>query len=40
MSYQDAIKKNDMVNQPAHYNSSEIECIDVIRAATVDGYEY
>ena len=40
MSYQDAIKKNDMVNKPPHYNNSEIECIDVIRAATENGYEY
>ncbi len=40
MSYKEAIKQNDMVNHPPHYNSSSIECIDVIRAATGDGYEY
>ena len=40
MSYKEAIQQNDMVNQPPHYNSSEIECIDVIRAATENGYEY
>ena len=32
--------KTDMVNHPPHYNNSEIECIDMIRAATGDGYEY
>lgn len=32
--------KVDMVNHPPHYNNSEIECIDMIRAATGDGYEY
>ena len=40
MSYKEAIQQNDMVNQPPHYNSSEIECIDVSRAATENGYEY
>ena len=30
----------DMVNQPPHYNNSNIECIDVISAATGDGYEF
>ena len=31
----------DMVNQPPHYNnSSEIEAIDAIKAATGDGFEY
>ena len=29
-----------MVNKPAHYQSSEIECIDAIRAATGDGFHY
>ena len=29
-----------MVNQPPHYNNSNIECIDVISAATGDGYEF
>ena len=33
-------KKVDMVNKPAHYQSSEIECIDAIRAATGDGFHY
>ena len=30
----------DMVNNPPHYNKTGIECIDAIRAATGDGYEY
>ena len=30
----------DMVNSPPHYNKAGIECIDPIRAATADGYEY
>jgi len=32
--------KDDMVNSPPHYNKAGIECIDAIRAATGDGYEY
>ena len=32
--------KNDMVNHPPHYNQSGIECIDAIKAATGDGFEY
>ena len=35
-----AAKQLDMVNSPPHYNKSGIECIDAIRAATDDGYEY
>ena len=30
----------DMVNHPPHYNQSGIECIDAIKAATGDGFEY
>lgn len=31
----------DMVNEPPHYQqSSEIECIDAISAATGDGFQY
>ena len=33
-------KEEDMVNSPPHYNKAGIECIDAIRAATGDGYEY
>lgn len=32
--------KIDMVNSPTHYNSTEIECIEAIAAATGDGFEY
>ena len=33
-------KQLDMVNSPPHYNQAGVECIDAIRAATDDGYEY
>ena len=32
--------KPDMVNRPPHYNTTSIECIDAIQAATGDGYQY
>lgn len=32
--------KQDMVNNPPHYNEAGIECIDAIEAATGDGFEY
>ena len=32
--------KEDLVNNPKHYNQGEIECIDAIRAATNEGYGY
>ena len=35
-----AAQQSDMVNSPPHYNKTGIECIDAIRAATGDGYEY
>lgn len=35
-----AAQQSDMVNNPPHYNKTGIECIDAIRAATGDGYEY
>jgi hypothetical protein len=28
------------VNSPSHYNTSGIECLDAIQAATGDGYQY
>ena len=34
------VKPIDMVNNPPHYNKSDIECIDAIAAATSEGYEY
>ena len=30
----------DRVNNPPHYTTGRIECIDAIRAATEEGYEY
>ena len=33
-------ERSDMVNSPPHYNQAGVECIDAIRAATDDGYEY
>jgi hypothetical protein len=30
----------DMVNNPPHYNQAGIECLDAIRAATFEGYEF
>jgi hypothetical protein len=36
-----ANKQSDMVNSPAHYNQSGIECIDAIEAALgPDGFKY
>ena len=32
--------ERDNVNNPKHYNQSGIECIDAIRAATGEGFEY
>ena len=34
------ITLDDPVNSPTHYNQAGIECIDAIRAATDDGFEY
>ena len=31
-------KKVDMVNRPPHYNTTDIECIDAIKAATGEGF--
>lgn len=30
----------NMVDNPPHYNNTEIECIEAIAAATGDGFEY
>jgi hypothetical protein len=32
--------KEDMVNNPPHYNASGVECINAIEAATGEGYEF
>ena len=39
---EDAFTPNleDMVNHPPHYNQHGIECLDAIRAATGEGYQY
>ena len=34
------ITLDDPVNSPKHYNQAGIECIDAIRAATDEGFEY
>jgi len=31
---------SDMVNSPPHYNQAGVECIEAIRAATDEGYQY
>ena len=33
-------KKDDMVDNPPHYNQAGIQCIDAIVAATGEGFEY
>ena len=30
----------DMVNKPPHYNQAGVECIDALRAALGDGFEF
>ena len=32
--------KEDMVNNPSHFNQAGVEAIDAIRAATGEGFEY
>ena len=32
--------KNDKVNKPNHYRKGKIECIDAIKSACENGYEY
>ena len=34
------VKASDLVNSPPHYNQAGVECIEAIRAATDEGYEY
>tara|TARA_R100001015_G_C4483961_1_gene63604 strand:- start:178 stop:534 length:357 start_codon:yes stop_codon:yes gene_type:complete len=37
----DHVQTMDMVNHPPHYTTSDgVECIEAIKAATGDGYEY
>jgi|TARA_S200002703_G_scaffold137757_1_gene127731 hypothetical protein len=32
--------KNDKVNKPNHYRKGNVECIDAIKSACENGYEY
>jgi len=34
------MKKNDNVNRPKHYRKGSVECIDAIKSATGDGYQF
>lgn len=34
------LPNDDMVNHPPHYNQYGVECIDALRAATGEGFEY
>ena len=34
------MKKNDNVNRPRHYRKGRVECIDAIKSATGDGYQF
>ena len=44
MRHEEYMKKSmemaDMVNNPPHYNQAGVECIEAIRAATDEGYQY
>ena len=44
MRHEEYMKKRmemaDMVNNPPHYNQAGVECIEAIRAATDEGYQY
>ncbi len=33
-------EKKDEVNHPKHYTQDQIECIDAIKSATSEGYQY
>jgi len=32
--------KKDNVNRPSHYRKGKVECIDAIKSATDNGYEF
>jgi len=34
------MKNNDNVNRPKHYRKGKVECIDAIKSATGDGYQF
>ena len=35
-----AMKEDDKINSPSHYTHSKLECIDVIKEMTGDGFEH
>ena len=34
------MKAKDNVNRPIHYRKGKVECIDAIKSATGDGYQF
>jgi len=34
------MSKKDNVNRPSHYRKGKVECIDAIKSATSDGYQF
>ena len=38
--YLSGSKKEDMVNHPPHYNKYGVECIEALRSACGEGFEY
>ena len=34
------MSKKDNVNRPSHYRKGKVECIDAIKSATGDGYQF
>jgi len=34
------MSKKDNVNRPSHYRKGKVECIDVDKSATGDGYQF
>ena len=40
MDYWRCNKMNDNVNRPKHYRKGRVQCIDAIKSALGEGYEY
>ena len=40
MQQSDNVEMQDMVNHPPHYNKYGVECIEAIKSATGEGFEY
>ena len=34
------MSKKDNVNRPSHYRKGKVECIEAIKSATSDGYQF